>query len=408
MAAAVTATRTAAAQLRRIQAVTDAALSSLDLDAMLAELLDRTREVLDADTAAIMLLDPSGTELVATAAAGLEDEVRLGIRVPVGEGFTGRIAATARPMILDHVDPGNVFSPVLLDQHLISMAGVPMLDQDEVIGVLYVGRRRQGTFTGEDVEVLRLVADRASLATRAQLRRLDRAATLALQRSLLPARPAPLPGLDLAARYLPGQQVGVGGDWYDAFRLPSGHTGLVIGDVAGSGLAAAVIMGRIRSALRAYALEDDDPAEVLARLDRKIQLFEPGALATAAYVVIPPAGDVMHLSLAGHLPPVYAGPGAPARPVDTRPDLPLGVFPDAPRRTYTLPFPTGATLLLYTDGLVERRDRVIDDGIAELARTVAGSSALEICNAAVGLAGDQAVSDDIAILAVLRTGSLLG
>jgi serine phosphatase RsbU (regulator of sigma subunit) len=397
--------RTASAQLRRIQAVTDAALSRLDLDALLVELLDRTREVLGADTATILLLDPSRTELIATASAGLEDEVRQDIHVPMGAGFTGTIAATAQPRVLQHVDRSTVFSQVLIDEHLQSMAGVPMFDQGTVIGVLHVATRRPRAFGQQDIELLQLVADRATLATRARLSNLDRAATLALQRSLLPAKPAPIAGLDLAARYLPGQSVGVGGDWYDTFCLPSGCVGLVIGDVAGSGLAAAVIMGRIRSALRAYALEDDDPAEVLARLDRKIQIFEPDALATAAYAVITPDGDTVQLSLAGHLPPLYSNAGQAAEPVTAHADPPLGAFPDAPRTVTSLPWPLGAALLLYTDGLVERRDRVIDDGIAELARVTVGQTAAQRCANALSVLDHTTAADDVAVLAVLHVAT---
>src|SRR5205807_2561728 len=185
---------------------------------------------------------------------------------------------------------------------------------------------------------------------------------VALQRSLLPARPPMIEGFDVAARYIPGTEVGVGGDWYDLFALPSGHVGMVIGDVAGNGLRAAVVMGRIRSALRAYALETADPADVLTRLDRKIQIFEPGAMATVAYAVIDPHRTTVTVSLAGHLPPVLLDPSGGPRLLDARPDLPLGVYPGAPRRTTTVELPEA--LLLYTDGLVERRDEPLRESIA--------------------------------------------
>src|SRR5207248_6702217 len=109
--------------------------------------------------------------------------------------------------------------------------------------------------------------------------------------------------------------------WYDVFTLPSGELCVVMGDVAGSGLPAAVIMGRMRSALRAYALETRDPAEVLDRLDRKMQHFEPAALATVLYAVIDPALDRMHACLAGHFPPVIARPGQPPELADVAPGL---------------------------------------------------------------------------------------
>jgi signal transduction protein with GAF and PtsI domain len=111
-------------KLRRLQSVTDAALSRLDVDDLLTELVERTRELLDVDAAAIMLVDPTGTELVATAASGLEEEVRQSLRVPLGAGFVGRVAASAEPVALRQVDAEHVVSKVLLDKGLVSMLGV--------------------------------------------------------------------------------------------------------------------------------------------------------------------------------------------------------------------------------------------------------------------------------------------
>src|SRR5690348_8842557 len=275
-------------KLRRLQAITDAALAHLGLEDLLAELLERTRDLLRADTAAILLLEPSGTELIATAASGLEEDVRQGVRLPIGRGFAGQVAAEGRPITIEQVDHTSVANPVLLSEGIASVVGVPMINAGRVIGVLHVGALSHRRFTADDIELLQLVADRAVLATQARTAHLDRAASLALQRSLLPARPRAVPGLEVAARYVPGAELGVGGDWYDLFTLPSGHTGVTIGDVAGNGLHAAIVMGRIRSALRAYALETTDPADVLTRLDRKMQLFEPDALATVIYAVLDP------------------------------------------------------------------------------------------------------------------------
>lgn len=393
-------------KLRRIEAVTDAALSGLQLDDLLAELLDRTRELLAVDTATILLLDDAGTDVVATASSGLEEEVRLAVRVPIGQGFAGRIAAEARPVTLDRVDAGAMLSQAALDKHLRSMVGVPMLSPDRVIGVLHVGSIAPRTFTADDVETLRLVADRASLAAQARMSQLDRAAALALQRSLLPARPPAVDGLDVAARYIPGTRAGVGGDWYDLFRLPSGHVGVVIGDVAGSGLRAAVVMGRIRSALRAYALETTDPADVLTRLDRKVQIFEPDAMATAAYAVIDRDRSAMTLSTAGHLPPVMIAESGAARSLRVSVDLPLGGHPAATRRATTHPFEPGSALLLYTDGLVERRGQLLADGIRALADSAIAGTADALCaRVADRLLPGSGPTDDVAILAVRRTGA---
>lgn len=270
-------------RLRRLEAVTDAALSRLDVSDLLDELLDRVRDLLEADTAAIMLLDSHAQQLVATAAKGLEQEIRQGIRVPMGRGFAGRVAQGRRPLVLQDVTADDVVSPVLIEKGVRSLLGVPMLAAGEIIGVLHVGTCTPRQFTPDDVRLLEVAADRAGAAGQIRARKLDQAAALALQRSLLPPVLPELPGLSLAARYVPGHEFGLGGDWYDVFRLPSGSLGLVIGDVSGHGLASAVVMGRVRSALRAYTLMSDDPAEVLTLLDRKVRHFEAGSLTTAQH-----------------------------------------------------------------------------------------------------------------------------
>jgi phosphoserine phosphatase RsbU/P len=383
-------------QLRALLAVTDAALAQLDVDELLTELTARVRELMRTDTATILLIEASGRELIATAATGLDEEVRQGVRVPVGDGFAGRIAATGRPLIIDHVDSTTVVNQILIDEHLSAMAGVPISAGGRVLGVLHVGSRVPRDFTAEDVNLLRLVADRAGMAAQVRISRLERQTTVSLQRSLLPARPPDIAGFEVAARYIPGGEVGVGGDWYDLFALPSRHVGVVIGDVAGNGLRAAVVMGRIRSALRAYALETDDPADVLTRLDRKIQLFEPDAMATVAYAVIDPTRTTMTVSLAGHLPPILidTSPRLLAAPVD----LPLGAYPNPVRRAITVPVPDA--LLLYTDGLIERRDRPIRDGIDDLLAVLHIGSVHDLCAQAISLLHNSPSTDDVALIAV--------
>lgn len=388
--------------LQRLLAITDSALSTLELDDLLTELTKRTRDLLSVDTAAIMLLDSTGRDLVATAACGLEAEVRQGMRVPVGEGFAGRIAAMGEPLIIDRVDRTSVASQVLIDEHLVTMAGVPITAGGHITGVLHVGSRRPRSFTTDDIDLLRVVADRASLATQAQLSRLERATTVALQRSLVPTRLPAVDGFAVAARYIPGTAVGVGGDWYDLFTLPSGYVGVVIGDVAGNGLRAAVVMGRIRSALRAYALETDDPADVLSRLDRKIQFFEPDAMATVLYGVIPPDRASVGISVAGHLIPAVIDAGGCLLP-DLAVDLPLGAYHGVRRRVTVLPVPRGTALFLYTDGLVERRGQMLSDGLGRLVSALIDSDPETICNRAISrLIGDDMAPDDIAMLAIRR------
>ena len=209
-------------------------------------------------------------------------------------------------------------------------------------------------------------------------------------------------GAELAARYIPGDG-GVGGDWYDVFRLPSGELCVVMGDVAGFGLKAAVIMGRMRSALRAYALETRDPAEVLARLDRKMQHFEPDAMATVLYAVIDPALDQMRVVPgrafpAGHRPPgTGRGTGrCHAGPRHRR--LPRGAAAGGHRAD-----PAGRPACFYTDGLIERPGEVIDEGLARLCRAVTAEPADAACAAVMrALVGSEPARDDIALLMFRR------
>jgi len=151
-------------RVRRLQSVTDAALAHLRLDELLNALLERTRQIREVGTCAILLLDENTNELVARAALGLEEEVEQGVRVPVGGGFAGRIAAEKRPVILDDVDHAHVLNPILREKGIKSMLGVPLVVEGEVRGVLHVGSLHYRAFDEDEVELLQLVADRAALA----------------------------------------------------------------------------------------------------------------------------------------------------------------------------------------------------------------------------------------------------
>jgi GAF domain-containing protein len=151
-------------RLGQLQALTDAALSHLELDALLGTLLTRTRDMLHVDTCAVLLLDEPTDDLVARAAVGIEEEVEQGVRVPVGRGFAGRVAATRRPVILEEVAEADVVNPLLGEKGIRSMLGVPLVVEAQVVGVLHVGSLTPRTFDRADVELLQLVADRAAIA----------------------------------------------------------------------------------------------------------------------------------------------------------------------------------------------------------------------------------------------------
>ena len=163
-ARALQAERKARSRLEHLQAITDAALAHLSVEPLLAVLLPRIRSILGADTCAVLLLDEEANELVARAAVGIEEEVEQGVRIPMGRGFAGRVAAERRPVILDDVDHADVLNPILREKGIKSMLGVPLLLGGEAIGVLHVGVLRHRTFTAEDTELLQLVADRVAVA----------------------------------------------------------------------------------------------------------------------------------------------------------------------------------------------------------------------------------------------------
>lgn len=394
-------------RLRVLEAVTDTALARLDLDKILMTLLEQLLDLLTVDTATVLLYDRASDQLTAAAAAGIEEEVRQGVQVPVGAGFAGHIATSRQPRILDRVDETTVVNPLLWEKRIRVLLGVPMLVHDELLGVLHVGSTTPRQFTDADIRTLQLVADRLALAVQAHTSSAERAATAALQRSLLPGHLPAMQNLEFAARYVPGGETELGGDWYDVFHLPEDRLGIVIGDVVGHGLKAAVVMGRLRSALRAYALESTDPGEVLAKLDRKATHFEHGSMATIGYAVTDASHRHWRLSLAGHLPPLMTAPNQPANFLDVPVDPPVGHgLATTHRRSAPVELPTGGVLAFYTDGLVERRDRLLDEGMALLRRTITTDSPDMVCaRIMAAMIGTQPAHDDIALLIVRHNES---
>jgi phosphoserine phosphatase RsbU/P len=391
------------ARLDDLLAVTAASLSHLGVEQLLVELLKRVRDILEADTAAVLLLDEGGGQLVARAACGIEEEVRQGVRVPVGHGFAGAIAATQQPLILNAVGPATVMNPILWEKGIKVMLGVPLFSAATVIGVLHVGRVSDRPFGPADAELLGVVADRVAGAVQTHQLVVEQTAADLLERGLLPPTLPRCQGLDLAARYVTGDDRAVGGDWYDAFTLPSGALWVVIGDVAGHGLAAAVVMGRVRSALRAYALEDHPPEEVLRLVDRKVRHFEVGAMATVACAIAMPPFDHFDVVAAGHPPPVLVLPGEAASLVDIAVVPPLGAGTGGAKAPTRVPLPPGAALVLYTDGLVERRGEVIDVGFARLCQAITADGPEAVCRTVMhDLVGSQSPEDDIAMIVVSR------
>jgi serine phosphatase RsbU (regulator of sigma subunit) len=365
------------------------------------------RDILEADTAAILLLDEATGELVATAAKGLEEEVEQGVRIPLGRGFAGRIAATRTPVVIERVDHRNVMNPILRAKGVRSLVGVPLLARGGMLGVLHVGTLVERHFSELDVELLQLAAERVALALHVRLYDRERMVTETLQRAFLPEALPRVAGLRLGSRYLPASTIaGIGGDWYDVFVLPSGAVALALGDVSGHGLRAASVMGRVRNALRAYAVDRLDPAEVISRLGGLMKYLDVTDIVTLLFGVLEPDLSAFRYVSAGHLPPLIIDRAGRRFAGDGPCDPPLGIGRFHEYNEVVVPLEAGDSMLLYTDGLVERRTEDLSDGLERLRGVASSIWALEPEDAITSLLQaiviDVEPADDIALLLVQR------
>ena len=393
-----------AGTIMRLERLTEAALANLSLADLLDELLGHVCDLLDTDAAAILMLDEERQVLEVKAARGLEGVAEARFTVPVGSGFAGRIVAERRSIVIDDVASTEVLSPIMR-QRVTSLLGVPLLADDRIIGVMHVGTTGAHQFSAEDTVVLQLAADRAGRAIeRARRFQHEHETAVTLQRSLLPDRLPDIPGLALAARYLPGAAgTEVGGDWYDVIPLADGRVGIAMGDVVGRGIPAASLMGQLRNGLRAYAIEGHTPAAALERLDRMVQSLNPGRMATLLYMVLDPDGRNAVFANAGHLPPLVVDADGRSRLLEGARSVPLGVLPYASFEETGARLDPGSTLVLYTDGLVEERGISIEIRLDDLQRvaTPPFQGPNELCERLLHeLLPDGPGVDDVAVLAL--------
>ncbi|WP_443046584.1 SpoIIE family protein phosphatase [Streptomyces sp. DSM 40750] len=331
---------------------------------------------------------------------------------------------TARPQQVP--EEGNLIQSTL---------AVPMVAHDTVVGLVQFSRTKGSEPFGERDRALavELAARAAVCIDNARLYRREHERALILQRSLLPPGDPEASGLDIACRYLPGNAATeVGGDWFDVIELPGHRTALVVGDVMGRGLRAAVAMGELRTAVRTLALLDLEPAEVLSALDEIARgLGTSGGaqsasrtaasrprdkdlsevyLATCVYAVYDSVTRRCTFANAGHLPPVLVEPGESALMLDVPPGMPLGVGGE-PFEEVEVELPEGALLALYTDGLVESRDHPLDEGLQAFVgaltdpaqpptalRADAPRSLEDVCDHVLNTLDTHHGEDDIALL----------
>lgn len=230
-----------------------------------------------------------------------------------------------------------------------------------------------------------------------------------LQRALLPDRLREIPGIELAARYVPSTRDEVGGDWYDVIPLPNGQVGLAIGDVAGHGLRAASTMGQLRMAVRAYALTEQSPARVMKRVHVLMQAHLPGEMATLVYLVFDPEYASIRFANAGHPPPLLLPNGQTPAYLEEALAPPVGAVsnPDVYVEAQQA-FPAGSTLVLFTDGLVERRSASLLDGLKRLRQEASAERDIDtLCDHLLDSFLGSDVEDDVALL-ILRSVSMAG
>ncbi len=402
---------------------TSTLIATLDL----TDVLDRLARLcvpLLADWVFISLADDTGAvrDTASRHREGLEAELRVLATQYVPhlpeDSPTRRSIATSRPVLLQPTDADldALFTTEAARRAARalgtgSLLAVPMVARRRTRGAILLARAESGRpFDQEDVDLAEDLARRAALAMdNVRLYQQEHTVADTLQRSLLPELPD-IPGVESAAHYVSASTAAdVGGDFYDLLHLPDGSIGVVIGDVVGHDVAAAAAMGHLRGLIRACAWEapDPDPGVVLARVDRLVQGLGVASMATIVYArAVPPAEDGapwrLHLASAGHPPPLLCTPDGEVHLLDGVTGLLIGVDGSVPRRTTSIDLPPNATLLAYTDGLIERPGTDLDEGIAELVDRLAAARAAagprELCDAAVASSIDG--RDDVALIAV--------
>ncbi len=387
----------------RLQRVTAALAASLTMEDVAQAVVQEAMQALTAVAGAVLLRE--GGEARVLVATGYPDDVlRPGLRVPVGgPSPLAHVLRTGEELWLEEAeDWTRRFAPPHEGLRAAGI-GLPLRAGGEVVGAIgfRFGRDRR-RFTPGDRGLARAMAGQCALALeRVSLYEAERHTAAVLQRALLPAGLPPPASVRLDVRYLPAAGLRSGGDFYDAVELSDGRLSLVVGDVVGHGVEAAAVMGQLRSAWRASALEGADPATNARRLSRFAERLEGASVATVACAVL--AGPEMTYTSAGHPPPLLRRPdGSTEFLMDGR-GPPLAVSDDA-YRTGRIVLEPGSLVLLYTDGVIERH-RDLERGMAELAELVAGGSddPGEVLARVASAVGPEP-ADDCALLALRVPG----
>ncbi|SBT40926.1 SpoIIE family protein phosphatase [Micromonospora auratinigra] len=371
--------RLESAARRRLQALQEltARLSTAATSDEIAALVAANDAGLVGEIAVVVLLDRADGSVRTWTTDGVPAEFAIRFRrLSADEALVspaGWVARTGTPLTL--TDPDELrarfplVAPAVASTGTRCVVALPLRAGDRLLGAIGFGFTADGEPPPDTLAMAQAVTGLTGQAlARAERYEVEHEAARRLQRSLLPDPQRHLPGVDVEVRYRPAERGDeVGGDWYDVFELPGHRVGLAVGDVVGHGLDAATAMGRLQRALRAAALAGGGPAEVLEALDEASRRIPGAEYATVGYAVYSPAEGTLRYACAGHPPPLLVHAGRADFLGEAR-SLPL-TLARRPRTDGVLAVPDGATLIWYSDGLVERRGEVIDDGLRRLAET---------------------------------------
>ncbi|MGW0084073.1 PP2C family protein-serine/threonine phosphatase [Streptomyces sp. NPDC003393] len=399
-------------RLRHLLDAVGAVSADMDTRTMLHRIVEAATDLVAARYGALGVLAESG-EVTDLITVGVDDpQLCAAMGMPQGHGLLHTMVDDREPLRVADV-AGHPRSVGFPPGHPVmrTLMGVPLMVRGTVYGDLYVADKLDGTpFDDDDEGLLSALASAAGVSLEnARLYEHLKHAAEHFQRRMLPTLPDLSP-LTASARYEPASELPrLGGDWYDAMALPDGATCVVVGDVTGHDVEAAPLMGQIRDMLRALVLDrGEPPGRLVSRLDRALTAFDDPPTATLVL------GRIEHgeggqygfrWSNAGHLPPLLVGAdGSTHYLAPARHGIPVGIDASVSRFTHEHPLPPGSTLLLFTDGLVERRDQDIDTGLDDLAEQsarLATAPLEELCDTLISR-NRQVFDDDVAVLA-LRT-----
>ncbi|NYV77591.1 PP2C family protein-serine/threonine phosphatase [Streptomyces sp. UH6] len=398
----------------RLQGLLDAVLTitaELELREVLRRIVATAMQLCDARYGALGVLDEEGEFLEEFITVGLnEEEYRAlaGIEFPHGDGVLGLLIKNPEPLRLEDVSghPASVGYPPG-HPHMRSLLGVAISVRGEIYGDLYLSERHDGRpFDRGDQEVLVALASAAGIAIEsARLFEQVRDSAETFQRLLLPTLPDLSP-YAAATVYRPAAEPNhLGGDWYDAMRLPDGALGIVIGDVYGHDLPAAAVMSQVRNMLRALFYDRrTPPSDVLRQLDVTVAAGPGSAVTTVLVARVEPREEdwILHWSSAGHFPPLVIMPDGQAEYLLHEPGVPLGVDPELPRPDHRRRLPPRATVVFFTDGVVEHPAHAIDEGMDALLELALTHADLPVEDLVHALADHHPSDgrDDMAILAL--------